>query len=138
MVERDVVLAKIAVIDRCINRINHVRAHRAGLSPIDIEDITVLNLTRAAQAAIDLAAHVVSTEGYGLPADVGESFGLLGQHAVVSAELAGRLRKMVGFRNVAVHSYQAIDPQIVERIAERHLGDLQAFAAAVAERFGLG
>jgi hypothetical protein len=31
------------------------------------EDITVLNLTRAAQAAIDLAAHVVATKGYGLP-----------------------------------------------------------------------
>ncbi|HEY4185723.1 MAG TPA: DUF86 domain-containing protein [Polyangia bacterium] len=133
MVERDVVLAKIAVIDRCINRIQHIRSGGGVLSPVDIEDITVLNLARAAQAAIDLATHVVSTEGYGLPADVGEAFVLLGKHAVIGTELATRLRKMVGFRNIAVHNYQSIDPQILERIVEDHLGDLQALA--VAERF---
>ena len=137
MVERDVVLAKIAVIDRCIHRIQHVRAAPHGLTPIDIEDITVLNLTRAAQAAIDLATHVVSTEAYGLPADVAESFALLGQHGVIDAELAARLRKMVGFRNIAVHSYQTIDPHIVGHIVESRLGDLQALAAAVAARFGV-
>lgn len=137
MVERDVVLAKIAVIDRCIHRIQHVRGAAAGLMPIDIEDITVLNLTRAAQAAIDLATHVVSTEAYGLPGDVAESFALLGQHGVIDADLAARLRKMVGFRNIAVHSYQTIDPHIVDHIVESRLGDLQALAAAVAARFGV-
>jgi hypothetical protein len=68
MVERDVVLAKIAVIDRCLARIADVRGARGGsLLPVDVEDITVLSSTRAAQAAIDLAAYVVATEGYGLP-----------------------------------------------------------------------
>ena len=137
MVERDVVLAKIAVIDRCIQRIHHVRGAPGGLTPIDIEDITVLNLTRAAQAAIDLATHVVSTEAYGLPGDVAEAFALLGQHGVIDADLAARLRKMVGFRNIAVHSYQTIDPHIVDHIVTGRLGDLHALAAAVAARFGV-
>jgi hypothetical protein len=67
MVERDVVLAKVGTIDRCLSRIAAVRSLTPPLSSIDAEDITVLNLTRAAQAAIDLAAHVIATEGYGLP-----------------------------------------------------------------------
>jgi hypothetical protein len=37
------------------------------LLPVDLEDIVVLNVTRAAQAAGDLAAHIAAAEGYGLP-----------------------------------------------------------------------
>ena len=29
--------------------------------------------------------------------------------------LAARLRRMVGFRNIAVHEYEEVDPAIVER-----------------------
>ena len=60
MVEHDVVLAKTAVIDRCLERIIDVRWRRRQLSPIDVEDIVVVNLQRATQSAIDLAAHVAA------------------------------------------------------------------------------
>jgi uncharacterized protein YutE (UPF0331/DUF86 family) len=65
---------------------------------VDIEDVTVLNLQRAAQAAIDLAAHVVVAEGYGLPDSLAAAFSELERQGLIDAELAGRLRKMVGFR----------------------------------------
>lgn len=138
MVERDVVVAKVGVIDRCFQRIADVHGARgATLLPIDVEDITVLSLTRAAQAAIDLGAHIVSTEGYGLPSSVAETFSLLAQHGVIAPELADRLRGMVGFRNIAVHDYQTIDPRIVESIVQTRLDDLRTFAAVVARRFGV-
>ena len=138
MVERDVVVAKTAAIDRCLNRVRDVRARGgSALSPIDVEDITVINIQRAAQAAIDLAAHVVSTEGYGVPADVAETFSLLAQHAVIDTELASRLRKMVGFRNIAVHNYQSLDPRIIDHVVENRLEDLRTFAAAVTARMGI-
>lgn len=55
MLDRDVVLAKVATIQRCLLRINQV----TGLDPErldnqDVEDIFVLNLQRAVQTAIDL------------------------------------------------------------------------------------
>jgi uncharacterized protein YutE (UPF0331/DUF86 family) len=56
---------------------------------------------------------------------------------VIDADLATRLRRMVGFRNIAVHEYQTFDPAILESILERHLGDLRALANQVIERFGL-
>jgi uncharacterized protein YutE (UPF0331/DUF86 family) len=68
---------------------------------------------------------------------VAETFSLLEQHGVLEASLAGRLRKMVGFRNLAVHDYQTIDPRILESIVTTRLDDLRAFAALVAERFGI-
>jgi hypothetical protein len=53
MVERDVVLAKVAMLDRCLARIADVRGPRSSaLLPVDAEDIVVLNLrSRSARTA---------------------------------------------------------------------------------------
>jgi uncharacterized protein YutE (UPF0331/DUF86 family) len=53
----------------------------------------------------------------------------------VDPGLAERLRRMVGFRNIAVHDYQTLDPRVVEAIVSRHLGDLRDFAARLVQRF---
>jgi uncharacterized protein YutE (UPF0331/DUF86 family) len=138
VVDRDIVTAKIAAIERCLSRITEVRGERrSALLPVDVDDITALNLQRAVQAAIDLASHVVAAEGYGLPATAADAFGLLAERGILGGDLAERLRRMVGFRNVAIHEYQELDPEIVESIVQRHLGDLQALGALIVEAFGL-
>jgi uncharacterized protein YutE (UPF0331/DUF86 family) len=138
VVDRDVVAARVATIDRCLQRIAEVRGERrAALLPVDVEDIVLLNVRRAVQAAIDLATHVVGTEGYGLPDSVAASFTLLEGQGIIDASLAERLRRMVGFRNIAVHNYQALDPAIVEAIVTRHLDELREFCARIIQRFGL-
>jgi uncharacterized protein YutE (UPF0331/DUF86 family) len=45
-----------------------------------------------------------------------------------------RLRRAVGFRNIAVHNYEAIDWAIVHAIARNHLVDFTDFARAVMSR----
>jgi uncharacterized protein YutE (UPF0331/DUF86 family) len=139
MVERDVVLAKVAAIERCLNRISQVRSdeRRQVLLPVDLEDIVAVNLQRAAQAAIDLALHVAASEGYGLPSDLAEGFILLEKNRVIDSDLSGKLRRMVGFRNIAVHQYETLDPAILEAIASTHVGDIQRFAARIVEFFGV-
>ena len=138
MLDRDVVTTKMAVIDRCLSRIQEVRGERREeLLPIDVEDITALNLQRAVQAAIDLATHVVSAEGYGTPDSAAGVFTLLEQRGVIDQSLAGRLRKMVGFRNIAIHDYQAVDPDIIESILDRHLDDLRSLGTRITNFFRL-
>ncbi len=138
MVDRDVALAKVAAIDRCMARIADVRGpRRAALLPVDVDDIVALNLQRAVQAAIDLASHVAAEEGLGLPDSVAATFTLLEAAGMVEPPLAERLRRMVGFRKFAVHEYQAIDPAIVEAIVTHHLGDLLGFAKRIVDRFGI-
>lgn len=139
MVEREIVLAKVSTIERCLTRIAEVQSRRDGaLTTIDIEDITILNLTRAAQATIDLATHVVTTEGYGLPDSVGAAFIALAKHGVIADNLAERMRKMVGFRNIAVHDYETLDHGVIRSIVERHLEDLRLFARVIVDKFALG
>lgn len=138
MVDREKLTAKIAVIDRCLARIAEVRGERRkDLLPIDVEDIASLNLQRGIQAAIDLANHVASSEGYGTPDSTAAVFTLLERNGVIDADLAGRLRRMVGFRNIAVHEYQTVDPAILEAILEKHVSDLRTLGTRVIERFGL-
>jgi uncharacterized protein YutE (UPF0331/DUF86 family) len=137
VVDRDVVIAKLDVVERCIARIEEVHSgERTELLPVDIEDITAINLQRAVQAAIDLATHVVSTESYGTPDSTSDAFTLLERQGVIDSNLAGRLRRMVGFRNIAIHDYQSVDPAIVESIVEQRLGDLRALGARIVAVFG--
>lgn len=134
MVDRDLVLAKVATLERCLARIDSAR-ERAGLDPLDRQDILVLNLQRAVQAMLDLAAHVVAREGLGVPDDLAASFALLQRAGVLDEELTDRMRRMTGFRNIAVHEYRKLDPSILDSIVRSRLGDLRDFAKIVLERF---
>ena len=138
MVERDVVLAKVATIDRCLRRIEEARDPARGLESRDAEDIVELNLLRGVQAAVDLAAHVVATEGLGLPAKLAENFTLLEREGLIPADLADHLRRMAGYRNVAVHEYAAVDPEVVESIVKSRLGDLRELSRKILSHFGIG
>jgi len=128
----DVALAKLASIRRCVQRIRDVtQADATRVHDLDVQDIVVLNLQRAIQAAIDLAAHILAQQNWGLPDSLKAHFTILERQHVISPELARQLQAMVGFRNIAVHDYEAIDPDIVQAIVASRLPDLEAFAAAV-------
>ncbi|MCK5801005.1 MAG: DUF86 domain-containing protein [Deltaproteobacteria bacterium] len=128
MIEEDLVLAKVATVDRCMRRIAHATEGKASkLDDLDAQDIFVLNLQRAVQATIDLAHHLVASEGLGLPTTLKEAFNLLQQESGLSKRLAIRMQAMVGFRNIAVHDYRALDPIILKTILTDHLEDLRDF-----------
>jgi len=86
---------------------------------------------------MDLASYVVATEGYGTPDTAAGAFTLLEQRGILAPELAQRLKKMVGFRNIAIHEYQALDPAILKSILDRHLDDLLALGDRILDFFGL-
>jgi uncharacterized protein YutE (UPF0331/DUF86 family) len=134
MVDRDLVLAKVESLERSLARIRSAQ-ERAGLDTLDRQDIIVLNLQRAVQAMLDLAAHVVAREGLGVPDDLAASFELMKRAELLGDDLADRMRRMTGFRNVAVHEYRKLDPGVVDSIVRDRLGDLRAFAKVILERF---
>ncbi len=136
MVEPDIARGKIAAIERHLERIREVR-NRPGLLPVDVEELTILNLVNATQACLDLAAHVIASERYGAPATQAESFTILHRHGVIDEELADNLRRMAGFRNLAVHRYAEIEGAIIESIVRDRVDDLRRFAAHVADAFSL-
>jgi uncharacterized protein YutE (UPF0331/DUF86 family) len=91
-------------------------------------------LLMAAQAALDVANHIVSDERLGEPRANKDLFDLLKRYGWISAELAAALREMAGFRNILVHVYGDVDLGMVEKILRHHLDDLLAFVAAIRAR----
>ena len=98
---------------------------------IDAQDILSLNLTRAVQICVDIGAHLISATELPLPDTMGQTFDILSQAGIISADLAVRMKKAVGFRNMAVHNYDAINWAIVYTIAQSSLPDFGEFAKSV-------
>lgn len=121
---------KLDSLQRCLLRVRDkcpATADALAASP-DLQDIVVLNLSRAVQLCVDLALHVLADSGLPPPDTMGQAFEQLTSTHKLDATLASPLRKAVGFRNLAVHSYSAIDWAIVHAIATRHLDDFTRFA----------
>ena len=139
MLENDALLYKISIIRRCLQTIGQLTAGDPGVVTRDWEkcDLVVLQLQRGTQAAIDMANLVISKRGLRLPLRYRDSFSILAENKVISAELGEALGRMAGFRNIAVHDYQAINPAIVESILRAHLGELAQFCDEIHKIEGL-
>jgi uncharacterized protein YutE (UPF0331/DUF86 family) len=138
MPDSDVVLAKVAGIQRCLKRIRETtQLDPDSLDDIDNQDIFVLNLQRAVQAAVDLATHIVASEGLGLSDTIKGNFRLLQSAGVLPEGITKRMESMVGFRNIAIHDYQAIDKDVLKSILVKNLKDLEDFYTTVLLHFRL-
>jgi len=56
---------------------------------------------------------------------MGQTFDLPAQAGVLNLELASRLKKAVGFRNIALHNYESINWCMVHSMVKYHLADFQ-------------
>ncbi len=99
----------------------------------DAQDILALNLSRAVQICVDIGASLISGTEFPPPDTMGQVFDILCEAGIIQSELAERMKKAVGFRNLAVHNYEAINWAVVHAIARNHLSDFESFAKAVAE-----
>ena len=133
--DREVIEQKLESLRHCLQRIEAkcpADAQTLATDP-DLQDIVALNLSRAVQVCVDIGAHLISGMDVPPPDTMGQTFDLLAQAGVLTAALAGSLKKAVGFRNIAVHNYEAINWHIVHSIAKNHLDDFVKFAEVVAQ-----
>ena len=134
--DRDLIETKLESLRRCVERIAAKTPSSADqlTSDPDLQDIIALNLQRAVQLSVDLAAHVIADTDARPPSTMAENFTILQDLKILSSPLAERMTKSVGFRNIAVHSYQLIDWNIVFQICRHHLDDFKHFAEVVGRR----
>jgi len=125
---------KLEALRRCVKRVEDKRASSAEAlrKDVDRQDILSLNLTRAVQLCVDIASHVLTDTERPPPQTMGEAFELLAAEGIISVALSKRMRAAVGFRNVAIHSYDAINWDIVHAITHDGLEDFRSFAAGIA------
>ena len=131
--DRQVIDQKLESLRRCLKRIEAKCPAQAEalLADLDLQDILSLNLSRAVQLAVDMGAHIIAQLEVPAPGTMGQTFDLLADQGVLDRALAQQLKKAVGFRNIAVHNYDAINWYMVHSIARDHLSDFSRFATAV-------
>ncbi len=129
----DVILNKAASIERCLRRIQEEYAGNEQNLTADQtkQDAILLNLQRACETAIDLAMYVVSRRKLGVPQDSRDAFALLQTAGILQDNLAQRMQRMVGFRNVAVHEYTHLNLDIVHAIITKQLDDFRTFSSTI-------
>ncbi len=130
-----VIEQKLESLRRCLLRIRQTCPEDSKVlqSNADAQDILTLNLTRAVQIAVDIGAHLLVQEEAPPPGTMGETFDRLCELGIVDVRLADRMKRAVGFRNLAIHNYEEINWAIVHTICTKHLTDFEDFARAVLE-----
>jgi len=134
----DVLVNKAAVIERCVARAREeYAANPAGFATDNTrQDAAILNIQRACEAALDMGHHLIRRERLGIPQSARDVFTLLARAGWITPELAEPLKRMVGFRNIAMHDYQALQWPITVAIVTSHLDEFLAFSRAVLLREG--
>ncbi len=132
MIDEDRVLRLLRSIadDTAVLRREAEASEERRRDPIWLRGIKYTFVT-AIEACVDVAQHICAAEGWGPPADNGDAVRLLGEHGVLTPELAMSMRKAVGFRNVLVHDYIEVDDHIVVGRL-KGLSDLDEFVRQVA------
>lgn len=136
----DVVINKAAVIARAVARAReeYGKDPAGFIDDFTRQDAAILNIQRACEAALDMGQHVIHRDRLGVPQGARDVFTLLAQGGMLPRELAEELKRMVGFRNIAVHDYQALHLPIIIAIITRHLDRLLDYSRILLQREGGG
>jgi uncharacterized protein YutE (UPF0331/DUF86 family) len=136
MTDEDLIAKKLAFIQTCLRELRQLARPNDLWTDIKEQRFVEHTLQLTIQAALDVASHIVSEERLGEPATNRDLFDRLARAGWLARDLADRVSNMAGFRNILVHGYADVDLAIVQDVLANHLGDLDAYIAAINARLG--
>jgi uncharacterized protein YutE (UPF0331/DUF86 family) len=98
------------------------------------KDAAERNLHRAIQAIIDIGKMLISDKKLKIPESNREIFILLAENDLFPAEYLDLIFKMIGVRNIIVHSYDKIDDSVLYGILKKKLDDFKKILQILKEQ----
>lgn len=134
--QRAVLAERSAAVERHLRRVaERLPTDAADLRPMDdATDAVLLHLWQAVQVVIDLGVSTCVARGLGSPTTYADAFRRLGAHGIIDPDLAERLARAAGFRNLLVHADADLDLRRIHHIASTGPDDLRAFLAALRDQ----
>lgn len=128
--------------DRILAKLDQLRGYLEELRPLvppDLEANRAPGVRRACErllqisieAAIGACGLLVAGLRLGLPAEEDDLVEKVATAGVVTEDVANRLRRMKGLRNILVHGYAWVDDRIVFETLRSDLPDLELFLEQV-------
>ena len=131
--DREVLAERAMAVERHLARVRErLPADVAAFRPsTDASDAVILHLWQATQIVIDLAVSACIHLKLGAPATYADAFRRLAATGHLDEDLAARLARAAGFRNVVAHAYEQLDMVRVHLAASQGPADLTRFLAAL-------
>jgi uncharacterized protein YutE (UPF0331/DUF86 family) len=104
---------------------------------IDIRGAVERYLYLEAQAVIDLAEAVIAHNDFRKPSTMSDAFYILNEEKIIPVKLTEKLVRMVGFRNVLAHDYEDIDYDIVYKVLQEGLNDIEVFLSVISKKLNI-
>ncbi|NUM44361.1 MAG: DUF86 domain-containing protein [Anaerolineales bacterium] len=92
------------------------------------------------QHLVDIGEHILTSQNLAVPETYKDIIIELGRNKIIPYEFAERIKGMAGLRNVIVHRYLSVDPDLIWNILTNHLDDFKTFSVYIydyLEREGL-
>jgi len=139
LVDKDLILAKAGSVKSHLNRVIEKRDVDLDsfIKDIDRQESILFNIQTAVQNCIDIAAHIISEESFGVPGSTTEMLYILGKNGYLDNDLTQKMVKAVGFRNLIVHEYGKIELEQAYEIAQNDINDLNEYLKAIFKKLGL-
>lgn len=133
MVDRDLLLRKLADLDQYLGQVSEYRGITIDQYRKDwkIQRIVERTLQMIIELCVDIANHIIADRGLRVPATYSEAFEVLGEAGLLDAARRDVMIRMSKFRNVVVHDDARADHTVVVQILREHLEDITLFKAAV-------
>jgi uncharacterized protein YutE (UPF0331/DUF86 family) len=87
----------------------------------------------AIECCLDIGNHLIADQNWREPLNNKDVFTVLEENGVVSSVLLPNLSKMAQFRNILVHDYAKIEPDIIHGILKNNVADFQKFIKEINE-----
>lgn len=129
MVDRELILRKIAALEEYLDQLGEFRslsveAYRTDWKTQRIVDRT---LHMAIETCLDVGDHLIADRRLRAPSTQAETFEILRDAGLLPASLAESLVRMARFRNLLVHEYATLEPAKVVAILHDSLDDLRSY-----------
>ncbi len=126
MVDKEIVRDKIIHLEEYINDLAEYRDLK--IEKLISDKILFRYLERTLHLAVDailnIGYHIISDERLGNPVSNKETIKILAENNIIKENLDNYI-KMAQFRNIIVHDYAGIDPEIMLKIINENISDLK-------------
>lgn len=129
---------KIDSILRCVKRIQTrlPETKEQFFNDLDAQDVVILNITRCVQLSVDIAMHLCVESSQAVPQTMSGAFDCLFNLAIINENITTKMKKSVGYRNVAVHNYDDIDLDLTYIIARDFMSDFSEYIQQILKSMG--
>jgi len=133
VIDDAVVRRRLRRLDELLQGLREVgaRSREAFLDDTMAQHATAWRLQRAIQAVLNIGAHILAERGIVDWEEYREIPQRLTRFGVLSTALAARLEKAAGQRNILVHMYVEVDPELIYETLQEDLDAFNEFAECV-------